>query len=105
MEARSWVVVVLYSLLLAAVFVGMITVLVRTVQGAQGVAIGAQGVAVAVGAADTGLVQASAVAAAQVPVLMVLAPAALLLLTLALGVHIAGFLDAAPGRAVQLLGA
>jgi hydrogenase-4 component F len=104
-EARSWVVVVVYSLLLSAVFVGMITVLVRTAQVVRGAATGAQDVTVAVGVPNPGLDPVSAVASPRVPVLMVVAPVTLLLLTLALGIFIPGFLDAALRQAVQLLGA
>jgi hydrogenase-4 component F len=92
-NARSWAVVVIYSLLLAAVFVGMITVLVRTAQGAGQAA----AVAPAGGAAP-------AVPVRQ-PLLMAAAPIALLLVTLVLGIFIPGFLDDALRQAARLLGA
>jgi hydrogenase-4 component F len=97
-DARSWAVVVLYSLLLAAVFVGMISVLVRTAQGA--------GTAAKIVRAAKGPAGASAHAVGPIrePLLMVAAPAGLLLVTLALGFFIPGFLDTALRQAASLLG-
>ena len=79
-ETRAWVVVVAFSLLLAAVFAGMIGVLVRTAQGAP------------------------ATARVREPALSLIAPASLLAVSVALGVFIPGFLDRALWRAVLLLG-
>jgi hypothetical protein len=94
--------VVLYSLLLAAVVIGMITVLVRTAQGAGSPARSAGAGSAAPGRA----LSAAAVAASRThePVLMAAAPAALLLVTLALGFFIPGFLDTALRQAARLLG-
>ncbi|MGA2763025.1 MAG: proton-conducting transporter membrane subunit [Spirochaetia bacterium] len=79
-ETRAWVVVVAFSLLLAAVFAGMIGVLVRTAQGAP------------------------VTARVHEPALSLIAPASLLAVSVALGVFIPGFLDRALWRAVLLLG-
>lgn len=99
----SWVVVVLYSLLLAAVFAGMIGVLVRMAQGGKGSAIPA--------AAATSAAVVSAVVSAAVveprrrePALAVVAPFALLALTGTLGVFVPGFLERALRQATILLG-
>ena len=79
-ESGSWLVVVIFSLLLAAVFAGMISVLVRTAQGA-----GTQ-------------------ERIKEPALSLAAPLSLLALSLFLGIFIPGFLDRAIWRAVMLLG-
>jgi hydrogenase-4 component F len=90
-SSGSWLVVVLYSLLLAAIFAGMILVLVKTAQGPK-----AQ-----LGSADL----APAVSATRrEPALTVIAPIALLAMTAALGIVIPGFLDAALRKAAMLLG-
>jgi hydrogenase-4 component F len=93
-DARSWLVVVLYSLLLAAIFAGMIAVLVKTAQGPKAQQLsGATGVPVC------------AEGRRFEPALTVIAPIALLAMTAALGIFVPGFLDAALRRAVLLLGA
>ncbi len=79
-ESGSWAIVVIFSLLLAAVFAGMITVLVRTAQGAQ------------------------ATQRVREPALSLVAPLSLLALSACLGIFIPGFLDRAIWRAVMLLG-
>jgi len=79
-ESGSWVVVVIFSLLLAAVFAGMVSVLVRTAQGA-------------------GTIQKS-----REPALSLVAPLSLLAVSLTLGIFIPGFLDRALWRAVMLIG-
>ena len=79
-ESGSWVVVIAFSLLLAAVFAGMISVLVRTAQGAQ-----------------------STPRAAE-PRLSLVAPISLLVISAGLGIYIPGFLDRVLWRAVMLLG-
>ena len=79
-ESGSWAVVVVFSLLLAAVFAGMITVLVRTAQGTQ------------------------SVERAPEPALSLVAPLSLLAASAGLGIFIPGFLDRALWRAVMLLG-
>ncbi len=79
----SWIVVVLYSLLLAAVFAGMIGVLVRMAQGARD----------------------KNVLAAREPALSFAAPVALLALTAALGLYVPGLLSRTLQQAVLLLGA
>ncbi len=120
----SWVVVVLYSLLLAAVFAGMMGVLVRMAQGGKGELIrpaasaaGAVSTGPAAALADASLAASSAAAAPtpppvvvmaaprrREPVLAVAAPFALLALTGLLGVFIPGFLDRVLRQAAVLLG-
>ncbi|HUJ73527.1 MAG TPA: proton-conducting transporter membrane subunit, partial [bacterium] len=80
-ESGSWIVVVVFSLLLAAVFAGMVSVLVRTAQGA------------------------GEVRKTKEPTLSLVAPLSLLALSLILGIFIPGFLDRALWRAVMLIGA
>jgi len=79
-ESGSWVVVIAFSLLLAAVFAGMISVLVRTAQGAQSTPRVAE------------------------PRLSLVAPISLLVISAGLGIYIPGFLDRVLWRAVMLLG-
>ena len=103
----SWVVVVLYSLLLAVVFAGMIGVLVRMAQGGKGALVPA-----AAGKAGTAVqtLPAAAMAAAAAepgrrePALAVAAPFALLALTGTVGVFVPGFLDRTLRQAAILLG-
>ena len=108
-DGGSWVVVSVYSILLAAIFAGMITVLVRTAQGERaGVAAG-HGV-VAVHGGGTAAVHGAHPAAVlsispREPFLTLAAPLVLLVLTAILGFFIPGFLDGALRRAAQLLGA
>jgi len=80
-ESGSWIMVVVFSLLLAAVFAGMVSVLVRTAQGA------------------------GEVRKTKEPTLSLVAPLSLLALSLILGIFIPGFLDRALWRAVMLIGA
>ena len=80
-DARSWVVVIAFSLLLAAIFAGMISVLVRTAQGSVG---------------TSGRVRE--------PALTLVAPIFLLALTAGLGIFVPAFLERALWRAVLLLG-
>jgi hypothetical protein len=90
---------VLYSLLLAAVFAGMIGVLVRMAQGGKGPAIEA--------AATTSVAGASAAVVEprrREPVLAVAAPFALLALTGTLGVFVPGLLAETLRQATILLG-
>jgi hydrogenase-4 component F len=94
-DTGSWVVVSAYSVLLAAIFAGMIVVLVRTAQGERGSAATGRG----------GGAAAVIAIAPREPVLTVAAPLVLLALTTVLGVFIPGFLDSALRRAAQLLGA
>jgi len=123
-DTGSWVVVSAYSVLLAAIFAGMITVLVRTAQGERGavvvaVAAGRGGAAVGMprGAVAAEMPRSTVAAkmprstvaavtslAPREPVLALAAPLVLLCLTGTLGVFIPGFLDSALRRAVQLLG-
>ena len=113
-DTGSWAVVSVYSVLLAAIFAGMVAVLVRTAQGVRGPV----GVAAVAGGHATG--GAAAVAApvasrepalaapavlTREPAIAVAAPLVLLALTTVLGVFIPGFLDDALRRAAQLLGA
>ena len=93
----SWLVVVLYSLFLAAVFAGMIGVLVRMAQGRglPSAAAGARGTAHA----------AALPASGHEPVLSLISPIVLLAATLALGVFVPGFLGKSLEQALRLLGA
>jgi hydrogenase-4 component F len=113
----SWVVVALYSLLLAAVFAGMIGVLVRMTQGGNratvpaAVGAGPVGSSAHIGAAHHAsaapAVPLDALVAAprlREPVLAVAAPFALLALTGTLGVFVPGVLDRALRQAAVLLG-
>jgi hydrogenase-4 component F len=84
-QSGSWVVVVLYSLFLAAIFAGMISVLVRMAQGPAGTA----------AARIEGRTEAA---------LAVAPPLALLGLTLALGVFVPAFLGRSLEQAMRLLG-
>ena len=95
----SWLVVSIYSLLLAAIFAGMMSVLVRMAQGPLPVAVGAAGGGVA-------LVGAPVPAAVRhrEPVLSVAAPIGLILLTTALGLFVPGFLDKVLREAARILG-
>ena len=81
-DARSWVVVIAFSLLLAAVFAGMISVLVKTAQGRE-----------------------AAVGRVREPALTLVAPIFLLALTAGLGIFVPAFIERALWRAVLLLGA
>ena len=83
-NSQSWVVVTAYSLLLAAAFVGMITVLVRTAQGEPLIA--------------------SSTSRAREPLLQVAAPIVLLVITMALGLYVPTFLDTALRQAALFLG-
>jgi hydrogenase-4 component F len=120
-NAGAWVVVVIYSVLLAAVFVGMITMLLRMGQVGRtdlpsqaarvgSAAAGGRGnAATAPGAQGSGRGMALAVAAARPlrahdSALSVAAPLLLLVLTGALGLYIPGFLDTALKQAALLLG-
>ena len=98
----SWTVVVLYSLLLAAVFAGMIGVLVKMAQGARGAepipaAMAPRLPGVAVGPLRAGR-------GSREPVLAVAAPLVLLALTGGLGIFVPGFLNRALQQAALLLG-
>jgi hydrogenase-4 component F len=98
----SWTVVVLYSLLLAAVFAGMIGVLVKMAQGARGAepipaAMAPRLPGVAVGPLRAGR-------GSREPVLAVAAPLVLLALTGGLGIFVPGFLTRALQQAALLLG-
>jgi hydrogenase-4 component F len=92
----SWAVVVLYSLLLAAVFAGMIGVLVKMAQGP----LEAEPRAVQVAAAGSVRVAGSS----REPVLAVAAPLVLLAITGSLGVFVPGFLNRVLQQAALLLG-
>jgi hydrogenase-4 component F len=83
-SSGSWLVVALYSALLAAVFAGMLGVLVRMAQGRPG---------------------ATPVTGGREPMFSVAAPLALLLLTTVLGLYVPGFLDRMLREAAALLGA
>jgi hydrogenase-4 component F len=92
-DSRSWVVVTVYSLLLAAVFVGMMTVLVNTAQGERVIA-----------SSTPQRMNASSTPQPRESMLQVAAPIALLVLTMALGLYIPTFLDAALRQAALFLG-
>jgi hydrogenase-4 component F len=96
-SSGSWVVVVLYSLFLAAVFAGMIGVLVRTAQGGRAPLSGHQP-APAAGAVVSDLGRRPE------PVLALVSPLALLTATLVLGVFVPGFLGKSLEQAMRLLG-
>jgi hydrogenase-4 component F len=114
----SWVVVVLYSLLLAVVFAGMIGVLVRMAQGGREAAVAAGGSVHPASPAGSALVPAgstiaragSALALAapalrtREPALAVAAPLALVALTGILGVFVPGVLQRTLQQAANLLG-
>jgi hydrogenase-4 component F len=89
----SWLVAVLYCLLLAAVFAGMIGVLVRMAQGESAPA----GARLVPAAALTGPFH-------RETVLAIAAPMALLVLTGGLGIFVPGFLSLALKQAALLLG-
>ncbi|HTZ52899.1 MAG TPA: proton-conducting transporter membrane subunit [Spirochaetia bacterium] len=104
----SWLVVVLYSLLLAAVFAGMIGVLVRMAQGTPppGQAAAARTEpAWPARPALGGLVPAGSAMSHREPVLALLSPVALLAATLALGIFVPDFLGRTLQQAMRLLGA
>jgi hydrogenase-4 component F len=98
-NAGAWAVVVIYSLLLAAVFAGMITVLLR-----MGQAGGAGPASAGVGDSAPALVGANPRRTGE-SALMVAAPLALLVLTGVLGLFIPGFLDTVLRQAALLWGA
>lgn len=100
-DSGSWVVVSAYSVLLAAIFAGMITVLVRTAQGERGSATAAHGAVAGHGAGAAAVLSISP----REPVLTLAAPLVLLALTAILGFFIPGFLDGALRRAALFLGA
>lgn len=87
-DSRSWIVVAAFSVLLAAIFAGMISVLVRTAQGPG---------------REEPAVLASPKPSRE-PLLAFAAPLALLVLTAGLGIYVPAFLDRALWRAVMLLG-
>jgi len=100
----SWAVVVLYSLLLAAVFAGMIGVLVRMAQGGKGAVIPAAASTAVHALPATAAEAAVPESRRREPALAVAAPFALLALTGTLGVFVPGFLDRALRQAAILLG-
>ena len=89
----SWAVVVLYSLLLAAVFAGMIGVLVKMAQGARA----------AEPVSAVGLVRV-AKGSSREPAFAVAAPLVLLAITGGLGIVVPGFLSRTLQQAALLLG-
>ena len=99
-SSGSWAVVILYSMLLAAVFAGMIGVLVKMAQGTRGAE--PLAAAPAIHGAVVGPVRAAV--GGREPVLAVAAPLALLALTGGLGVFVPSFLNRAIQQAVLLLG-
>jgi hydrogenase-4 component F len=101
-SSGSWAVVVLYSLLLAAVFAGMIGVLVRMAQG--GSPMEARGGALAMGGQGAGAGGSVVAPRRKEPVLAVAAPMMLLLLSGGLGIFVPGFLNRALQQAALLLG-
>jgi hydrogenase-4 component F len=101
-SSGSWAVVVLYSLLLAAVFAGMIGVLVRMAQG--GSPMEARGGALAMGGQGAGAGGSVVALRRKEPVLAVAAPMMLLLLSGGLGIFVPGFLNRALQQAALLLG-
>jgi hydrogenase-4 component F len=106
-NAGAWVVVVIYSMLLAAVFVGMITMLLRMSQAGRTEPLAHAGHAGP--AAAGGLGGALAVAAARPlrageSALSVAAPLVLLVLTGVLGLYVPAFLYAVLKQAAFLLG-
>ena len=94
----SWVVAALYSLFITAVFAGIISVLVRMAQGAP------RGMRPVSASAAHGGTAHRASAAPQESALAVGAPLVLLAATMAFGIYIPGFLDAALRQAAALLG-
>jgi len=115
-SSGSWVVVVLYSLFLAAVFAGMIAVLVRMAQGGRAPGSPARGQAVRAGAghaaggapgfgpAESHGLAVAVLAPAREPVLGLISPIVLLAGTLALGLFVPGFLASSLEQAIRLLG-
>jgi hydrogenase-4 component F len=97
-KAGAWPVVVVYSLLLAAVFVGMITVLLRMGQGGRNGPAPEGGDGIALAAVSAPPLRAGESA------LSVAAPLVLLVLTGVLGLFIPGFLDTVLRQAALLWG-
>jgi len=107
----SWLVVVLYSVLLAAVFAGMIGVLVRMAQGTPGsvqATVPAESVAApakrVAAAAERIAVPAERAPGAE-PLLALLSPIGLLAASLALGLFVPDFLGRTLQQAMRLIGA
>jgi len=106
-NAGAWVVVTVYSVLLAAVFVGMITMLLRMGQGGRQERPGQAEHAGSPATGGHGNTPAAAAAPslrAGESALSVAAPLVLLVLTGVLGLFIPGFLDSALKQAALLLG-
>ncbi len=100
-SSGSWLVVVLYSLLLAAVFAGMIGVLVRMAQGGKPGSVADASAASSLAAAAAGQ---NVPPRRGEPVLAFAAPLVLLILTAGLGVFVPVFLSNTLRQAALLLG-